>query len=60
MTKRSRPQRQKAAKVRHVQELRRSNAAGPHKPATDYNRKPKHGYAWEDDDDDDTTPFYWR
>jgi hypothetical protein len=24
------------------QELRRSNAAGPHRSATDYRRKPKH------------------
>lgn len=31
-----------------MQELRRSNAAGPHKPASAYQRKPKHagqGYA---------------
>lgn len=31
-----------------MQELRRSNAAGPHKPANAYQRKPKHagqGYA---------------
>lgn len=25
-----------------MQELRRSNAAGPHKSANDYRRKPKH------------------
>lgn len=31
-----------------MQELRRSNAAGRHRSATDYRRKPKHpGKGWE-------------
>lgn len=31
-----------------MQELRRSNAAGPHKSASDYRRRPKHmGRGWE-------------
>ena len=31
-----------------MQELRRSNAAGPHRSAMDYRRKPKHaGRGWE-------------
>jgi len=43
-----RPQNSKPAKsgntryMEGMQELRRSNAAGPHKSGTDYRRKPKH------------------
>lgn len=33
--------------VREIQELRRSGAAGPHRTATDYRRKPKHFKGWE-------------
>ncbi len=34
--------------VREIQELRRSGAAGPHRTATDYKRKPKHpGKGWQ-------------
>lgn len=34
--------------MRGMQELRRSNAAGRHKSAADYRRKPKHaGRGWE-------------
>lgn len=33
-----------------MQELRRSGAAGPHRTAADYRRKPKHvGRGWGDD-----------
>lgn len=33
-----------------MQELRRSNAAGPHRSKADYRRKPKHtGRGWSDD-----------
>lgn len=36
------------AYMRGMQELRRSNAAGSHKMATDYRRRPKHmGKGWE-------------
>lgn len=52
--KNRRPQVRKPAKsgnqpyMEGMQELRRSNAAGPHKLATDYTRKPKHpGKGWE-------------
>ena len=53
-----RPQRQKASKVQQVQDLRRGNAAQPHKLATDYRRRPKHGFEYEEDDDD--IDFTWR
>lgn len=33
--------------VREIQELRRSGAAGPHRAATDYRRKPKHFKGWD-------------
>jgi hypothetical protein len=33
--------------MRGMQELRRSNAAGTHKSAKDYRRKPKHFKGWE-------------
>jgi hypothetical protein len=53
MSKRHRPQKQKRGKVRHVQELRRSNAAGAHKNRARYNRNDK----WcEDDVDCEETP----
>jgi hypothetical protein len=55
-----RPQRQKATKVRQVQELRRSNAAMPIPPGTDYRRKEKYGIKWEDDDDNEDNPFLWE
>lgn len=46
-----RPQAQKVRNeeyMRGMQELRRSNAAGTHKTAKDYRRKPKHaGRGWE-------------
>lgn len=49
-----RPQSPKPAKSGNVgymegmQELRRSNAAGPHRAGTDYRRRPKHmGRGWE-------------
>ena len=48
-----RPQVSKPAKsgnsryVEGMQELRRSNAAGTHKSAKDYRRKPKHFKGWE-------------
>lgn len=46
-----RPQAQKSRNeeyMRGMQELRRSNAAGTHKTAKDYRRKPKHaGRGWE-------------
>lgn len=51
-----RPQTSKPAKsgntpyMEGMQELRRSNAAGPHRSANDYRRKPKHtGRGWSDD-----------
>lgn len=35
--------------MRGMQELRKSNAAGPHVPATNYRRKPKHvKKGWEE------------
>jgi hypothetical protein len=46
MNRNRRPQRQKPAKVRQVQQLRQSNAAAPHKLKTAYNRKPKYGIDW--------------
>jgi hypothetical protein len=49
--KNRRPQTPKARNIEYMkgmQELRKSNAAGPHKTATDYRRKPKHpGRGWE-------------
>ena len=49
-----RPQTRKHAKsgntpyMEGMQEIRRSNAAGPHKSANDYRRRPKHrGRGWE-------------
>lgn len=51
--KNRRPQASKPAKsgnteyMRGMQELRRSNAAGTHKSAKDYRRKPKHFKGWE-------------
>ena len=52
-SKNRRPQNSKAAKsgntryMEGMQELRRSNAAGAHRSATDYRRKPKHFKGWE-------------
>jgi hypothetical protein len=50
-----RPQTRKPAKsgntpyMEGMQELRRSNAAGPHKSANDYRRRPKHTKrGWDD------------
>lgn len=42
----SKPQKPKVrneAYMRGMQELRKSNASGPHRPKTAYKRKPKHG-----------------
>lgn len=51
MSKRkSRPQAPKAPNesyMRGMQEIRRSNAAGTHRSASDYRRKPKHFKGWE-------------
>lgn len=51
-----RPQTRKPAKsgntpyMEGMQELRRSNAAGPHRSTADYRRKPKHtGRGWGDE-----------
>lgn len=51
-----RPQTSKPAKsgnskyMEGMQDLRRSNAAGPHRSAADYRRKPKHrGRGWDND-----------
>lgn len=51
-----RPQTRKPAKsgntpyMEGMQDLRRSNAAGPHRSASDYRRKPKHAKrnGWDD------------
>ena len=51
--KNRRPQTQKPknmgneAYMRGMQDIRKSNAAGPHRSATDYRRKPKHFKGWE-------------
>lgn len=55
-----RPQKPKSSKVKFVQELRRSSAAQPHVPATQYKRHPKHGFDFADDDEDDNNPYLWR
>ena len=52
MNKNKRPQAQKvrrnSEKQREVLELRRSNAAMPHRSGTEYARRPKHmGRGWE-------------
>jgi hypothetical protein len=52
MNKNKRPQAQKvrrnSEKQREVLELRRSNAAQPHRSGTEYARRPKHmGRGWE-------------
>jgi hypothetical protein len=45
--KNQRPQAQKSY-VSHVQNLRGGSTAQPHKPKTDYRRKPKHpGKGWD-------------
>lgn len=36
------------ALARAMQGKRSSNAAGPHRTATDYRRKPKHFKGWDD------------
>ena len=44
--KNKRPQKPKVRNesyMRVMQELRKSNASGPHRPKTAYKRKPKHG-----------------
>lgn len=35
--------------MRGMQELRRSNAAGTHRSARDFRRKPKHFKGWDND-----------
>lgn len=48
--KNRRPQAQKGRNLAYamgMQEIRQSNAAGPHKSATDHRRRPKHmGQGW--------------
>lgn len=34
--------------MRAMQDKRKSNAAGPHRPKTDYRRKPKHGNNYDE------------
>lgn len=34
-------------RIRAEVDRARSNAAGPHRPATDYRRKPKHFKGWD-------------
>lgn len=50
MNKNKRPQTPKDTlnvRIRAEVDRARSNAGGPHKPKTDYRRKPKHFKGWE-------------
>jgi hypothetical protein len=50
MNKNKRPQAQKVRNeqlMRAMQDKRQSNAAGFHKPKSDYQRKPKHFKGWQ-------------
>ena len=64
MKAQKRPQRQKATSehVRHVQELRRSNAAQPIPSIKDLETKRIRKYGLSavlEDDDDDDNPYLW-